>query len=110
MTGHTDQPDPHHPDGCGPAAPPHDSSPQDRSSGQPAPDPEPAWLPQIPPGARLLSADEAVDLLVTGDHAESPTGNLLFDVALIDLLRVGTIVACQLPDGRLAFTRPTPPT
>jgi hypothetical protein len=38
-------------------------------------------LPDLPPGARLLSPDEAVDLLVTGDHPDSDTGTVALDSA-----------------------------
>jgi hypothetical protein len=60
-------------------------------------------LPDLPPGARLLSVDDAVDKLVTGDHAGATTGSVVLDTTLIDAIRTGLIVACQLPDGRLAF-------
>lgn len=61
--------------------------------------------PALPPGARLLSADEAVERLVTGDHHGSDCGDLEIDGALIDAVRDGQIVACLFTDGRLAFTR-----
>lgn len=64
-------------------------------------------LPALPPGGRLLSADEAVDLLVTGDHPDSRRGSLILDAAMIDALRDGQIVACLLADGQIAFTRVT---
>ncbi|GAA0902846.1 hypothetical protein [Virgisporangium aurantiacum] len=68
-------------------------------------------LPDLPPGARLLSVDEAVDKLVTGDHTGAVTGSIVLDSALIDALRTGLVVACQLPNGQIAFTRPgTDPT
>jgi hypothetical protein len=63
-------------------------------------------VPDLPPGARLLSADEAVDLLVTGDHPQAGSATVVLDSALIDALRHGLIVACQLPNGQIAFTRP----
>ena len=63
-------------------------------------------VPDLPPGARLLSADEAVDLLVTGEHPQAGSGTVVLDSALIDALRHGLIVACQLPDGQIAFTPP----
>lgn len=62
-------------------------------------------LPGLPSGARLLSADDAVDKLVTGDHAGATTGSVALDATLIDAIRTGVVVACQLPDGQLAFTR-----
>lgn len=64
-------------------------------------------LPQLPPGARLLSADEAVDALVAGDHPSSRHGGLDLDGALIDGIRNGQILACRLADGQIAFTRLT---
>lgn len=66
---------------------------------------DPAVGGALPPGARLLSAQEAVDALVSGDHPESPQGSLAIDGGLIELLRQGRIIACRLPDGRIAFTR-----
>jgi len=64
--------------------------------------------PELPPGARLLTADEAVDLLVTGDHPDSDTGTVTLDGALIGAIRSGLIAACQLANGQIGFTRPTP--
>jgi hypothetical protein len=64
-------------------------------------------LPHLPPGARFLAVDEAVELLVTGDHPEAGGGSVALDSALIAGLRDGLIVACLLPDGRIAFTRPS---
>jgi hypothetical protein len=65
-------------------------------------------LPPLPPGARLLSTDEAVERIVLGDHAEdkpdAPLG-LAVDAALIDMLRNGELRAILRADGRLAFTR-----
>ena len=58
-----------------------------------------------PPGARLLSAQEAIDALVTGDHPDSSQGSLAMDGGLLELLRQGEVIACRLRDGRLAFTR-----
>jgi len=64
-------------------------------------------LPDLPPGARLLTADEAVELLLVSDHPDARRGSIALDGALIEGLRRGLIVACQLPDGRIAFTRPS---
>jgi hypothetical protein len=64
-------------------------------------------LPDLPPGARLLSPDEAVDLLVTGEHPDSDTGTVALDSALVDGIRSGLIVACQLANGQISFTRRT---
>lgn len=64
-------------------------------------------LPQVPPGAQLLSADEAVERLVNGDHRESNQGSVGMDAALIELIREGQVVVMLDADGRLAFTRVT---
>ena len=69
----------------------------------PANQPAPEQL-QPPPGGRLLTPDEAIELIVTGDHPGSITGGVDLDLALIDLLRAGLVAACQFADGRLAFT------
>lgn len=61
-------------------------------------------LPDLPAGARLLSVDEVIDTLVTGDHADASRGSVALDAALIDALRAGQMVACRLADGRIAFT------
>jgi hypothetical protein len=66
---------------------------------------DPAGGGALPPGARLLSAQEAVDALVSGDHPQTAQGSLAMDGGLIELLRQGHIIACRLPDGRLAFTQ-----
>ena len=60
---------------------------------------------QPPPGGRLLTADEAVDFLITGDHPDSARGTLAFDAALVEALRAGWLLACRMPDGQIAFTR-----
>lgn len=59
---------------------------------------------QLPPGGRLLTADEAVELLITGEHPDSTRGTIEFDAALIEALREGWLVACRMPDGQVAFT------
>jgi hypothetical protein len=64
-------------------------------------------LPDLPPGARLLSPDEAVYLLVTGEHPDSDTGTVALDSALIEGIRSGLIVACRLANGQIGFTRRT---
>jgi hypothetical protein len=68
----------------------------------------PAPAGPLPSGARLLSADEAIDTLAAGDHPDTSGGSIALDVALIDLLRAGRIIACRLSDGRVAFTRVLP--
>jgi hypothetical protein len=67
-------------------------------------EPAPPGLAPLPPGARLLTADEAITAIITGDHPQSDVGSLPLDAAFIDALRLGVLVACRLPDGRLAFT------
>jgi hypothetical protein len=62
-------------------------------------------VPALPPGGRLLSADDAVDLLVIGHHADSRHGSLVLDAALIEAIRNGQVVACLLANGQIAFTR-----
>lgn len=61
-------------------------------------------LPQVPPGARLLSANEAIERLVVGDHRESNQGSVGIDAALIELIREGQVVVMLDADDRLAFT------
>jgi hypothetical protein len=65
----------------------------------------PQTAPQLPSGGRLLTTDEAVEVLVTGDHPEGARGTVEFDAALIEALREGWLVACRMPDGQVAFTR-----
>jgi hypothetical protein len=67
-------------------------------------DPAPPGLAPLPPGGQLLTADEAITAIVTGDHPQSDVGSLPLDAAVIDALRLGVLVACRLRDGRLAFT------
>ena len=67
----------------------------------------PPATPPLPPGARLLTTDEAVELLVTGDHSHTTHGTLEFDAALVEALREGWLVACHMPQGQIAFTRVT---
>ncbi|MEV8504514.1 hypothetical protein AB0368_06735 [Actinoplanes sp. NPDC051475] len=61
-------------------------------------------MPALPPGSRLLTADEAVEALITGDHGEAAPGTLELDAALVELLRSGQIVAARMPDQRIAFS------
>ncbi|TCJ34521.1 hypothetical protein [Parafrankia sp. BMG5.11] len=71
----------------------------------PTPDPDPgsqAGIP-VPPGARLLTPDEAAHLIVTGDHPAGGEGSLQIDAALITLLRDGRVCVAQFPDGSLLF-------
>jgi hypothetical protein len=79
-------------------------SPANADPGAARQEPAPPGLAPLPPGARLLTADEAITAIVTGDHPQSDVGSLPLDAAFIDALRLGVLVACRLPDGRLAFT------
>ncbi|XVV10895.1 hypothetical protein ACQP2X_39565 [Actinoplanes sp. CA-131856] len=47
-------------------------------------------------------------MIVTGNHSQSATGNVALDIAIIDALRAGVLIACRLPDDRLAFTPALP--
>lgn len=67
----------------------------------------PAGVPTPPPGARLLTPNEAAHLIATGDHPAEQHGSVPIDAILIALLRDGQIRAAQFPDGRLTFA-PTP--
>ncbi|GAA3302428.1 hypothetical protein Dvina_51625 [Dactylosporangium vinaceum] len=60
--------------------------------------------PDLPAGAEQLDVDDAIAMLVTGDHTEAAKGSVALDTVLIDALRAGLIVACRLPDGRIAVT------
>ena len=60
--------------------------------------------PALPPGARLLTADDAIHMITIGDHATEHQPDLALDVTLIDALRAGQILAALMPDDRLAFT------
>jgi hypothetical protein len=62
---------------------------------------------RAPAGARLLTADEAIAIVTGGAHPESVTASPALDHLLIDAIRSGLVVACQLADGRISFTRPT---
>jgi hypothetical protein len=68
----------------------------------------PGPIAELPVGARLLSAGEAVALLATRTHPEAATAVPALDRALIDAIRAGTVLACQLSDGRISFTRRGP--
>jgi hypothetical protein len=60
-----------------------------------------------PAGARPLTADQAVAILTGGAHPETVTASPALDRVLIDAIRTGLVIACQLADGRIRFTRPT---
>ncbi|KDA41073.1 hypothetical protein E0F15_01455 [Frankia sp. B2] len=76
-----------------------------RSAGHTTPTPRPATgLPPLPPGARLLSADDAARLIIMGDHPAGQNPDLAYDLGLVDALHRGAILAAHLPDGNLAFT------
>jgi hypothetical protein len=87
-----------------PPEPADPDNPADADPGAAGQQPAPPGLAPLPPGARLLTADEAITAIVTGDHPQSDVGSLPLDAAFIDALRLGVLVACRLPDGRLAFT------
>ena len=99
MTEHHDSPEYTGPDTTAGADPGAAGQHQQPATAGPAP---------LPPGAQMLTADEAISLIVTGDHPQSDIGGLAMDAAVIDALRLGVIVACRLPDGRLAFTLAAP--
>ena len=50
-------------------------------------------------GWRPLTADEAVQRLVTGDHAQSAAGTLEYDSLLIDLIREGLVIGMLSPQN-----------
>jgi hypothetical protein len=52
---------------------------------------------------RVLSTEEAVHRIVTGDHRDGARGSLAVDVALIDLLQEGTATASLRPDDTLVI-------
>jgi len=60
-------------------------------------------LPPLPPGARYLSADDAIYLIITGDHVTGADSTLARDGVLVAVLRSGWIHAAQMPDGTLTF-------
>jgi hypothetical protein len=62
-------------------------------------------LPPLPPGARLLSTDEAVERIVAGDHGEAALSSVALDGTLVEMLRDGELRAILHADGCLAFTR-----
>ena len=63
----------------------------------------------LPPGATLLTADEAVEAVVTNDHPEAVLGSVQMDAGLVTLLRSGQVLAVRLADGRLGFALAPPP-
>lgn len=58
---------------------------------------------QLPEGSVQLTADQAAEAILTGDHPESLMGGVAMDCDLIDLIRLGLVIAVRLADGRLAF-------
>ncbi len=62
-------------------------------------------LPKLPHGAVLLSTDEAVWAIVSGDHLHAADGHILADVIIIDGLRSGLIAAIRLASHELAIVR-----
>ncbi|WP_166793621.1 hypothetical protein [Frankia sp. B2] len=73
------------------------------ATGHPLTRPAPT-VPALPPGARLLTANDAIHMITVGGHAAGQHPDLAVDVTLIDALRAGLILAALMPDGRLAFT------
>lgn len=61
--------------------------------------------PSVPEGATLLTADQAVEAIVQGDHPEAESGGVVMDASLVEAIRAGEIVCARLSDGRLAFTK-----
>ncbi len=61
----------------------------------------------MPAGARRLSAQDAIAIVTGGAHPATLTGSPGLDRVIIDAIRAGLVVACQLDDGRISFTRPT---
>jgi hypothetical protein len=59
--------------------------------------------PSLPAGAAWLTADQLAEILATGDHPET-RAPAEFDTAVVELVREGTLVACRLDDGRVAFS------
>lgn len=68
-------------------------------------------MPEIslPEDAQVLTTEEAVAVIESGDHPEAGAGSPAFDAALIQGLRTGRLMAARLPDGRLALARTTAP-
>lgn len=60
---------------------------------------------ELPKGARQLTPDEAVEAIITGDHAHTQMGNIGLDAALIEGIRRGWFQVARLADGQLSFTR-----
>lgn len=62
-------------------------------------------LPPLPEGAKVMTADEAVEAIVTSDHPGADKGGVELDAGLVEAVRAGKIVAIRLADRQLAFTR-----
>lgn len=56
---------------------------------------------------RTLTADEAVEVIVTGNHAQATQGNLEVDGTMIELVRAGFIV-CSLDENNILLLQATP--
>ena len=58
----------------------------------------------LPPGARQLGVEEAVERLVTGDHHKPKDGGSLpLDGMIIDVVRAELVAVALTADGQLAF-------
>lgn len=58
----------------------------------------------LPDGATHLTTDEAVEMVVTGNHPQSVDGNVITDAVVIELLRRDLAVAIRLADGTLGLS------
>ncbi len=72
-----------------------------RTAGHTTPTPA---IPPLPPGAHLLTPDDAAHLIAIGDHPAGQRSDLAHNLALIDAVRAGLIYVARLADGTLAFT------
>jgi len=59
----------------------------------------------LPEGARELTPAEAVEAIITGDHAHTQEGDIELDAAIIEGIRRGWFQVARLADGQLSFTR-----
>jgi hypothetical protein len=57
----------------------------------------------LPPGARLLDTEDAVQRLLFADHKGWQHGDLALDKELIDAVRAGDLAAVLRVDGSLGF-------
>lgn len=52
-----------------------------------------------------VTADEMIELVVTGDHPETSHGSLLVDAILIQALREGVLEAARCDCGVIGFQK-----